>query len=435
MTYGGDKMYHEIFNDIVEIMQQDYAGCKDKMGWDYPDIFKSKLAKLEQQNELNPNSFVELVNDYLIDFKDYHVYFKLKSDSSYKERTVGFCVRRYKDKLYVTDVTHEKRLQIGDIIHSINGYSIQQLVDLHKRELIETEAEREDWTTVLRKYDICHVNREGKQYRLKLQFYESQNRQSVYKIESLNQETLLMTISDFTNPDSIRQMIEENDGLLRNTEHLIIDVRNNAGGSDTSFRALIPFIFSEGTGTYQLDDKYDMAFHATERNCQLMIDKFQQSLKNIKDKFVKRSIQALMKKWEENRGKGFVKFNDITEKKFTITGTVKPKNIIILIDTLTASSAEIFADICKLSSKVQIVGRPTSGMNDYANLTCMTWNDTFELWYPTSRLTCLDHSHMTTSRVEPDIYIPWTPEHIHKDKDIKCALKLLEKQRKVPIDK
>jgi hypothetical protein len=46
--------------------------------------------------------------------------------------------------------------------------------------------------------------------------------------------------------------------------------------------------------------------------------------------------------------------------------------------------------------------------------------------YPTSRLSRIDKGEgMTGKGIEPDIYIPWTPEHLETDVDLKRALQVL----------
>ena len=67
-----------------------------------------------------------------------------------------------------------------------------------------------------------------------------------------------------------------------------------------------------------------------------------------------------------------------------ITGTNKPHSVVVLSDVNCGSSGDSFVEICKKSSKVTVIGRPTKGLNDYSNLSCQKWDDGFELWYPTS---------------------------------------------------
>ncbi|REJ19901.1 MAG: hypothetical protein C6W57_00655 [Caldibacillus debilis] len=70
-------MYEEIFLEVVSIVRNDYAGCLDKKGWDRPEPYLETIRRLEAQQALTPAKFHELVQDYLLDFKDPHMYFLL----------------------------------------------------------------------------------------------------------------------------------------------------------------------------------------------------------------------------------------------------------------------------------------------------------------------------------------------------------------------
>ncbi|AVR00387.1 hypothetical protein OBCHQ24_15710 [Oceanobacillus iheyensis] len=57
------------------------------------------------------------------------------------------------------------------------------------------------------------------------------------------------------------------------------------------------------------------------------------------------------------------------------------------------------------------------------------WDDQFELMYATSRLDQLDTRKPDAERgIKPDVYIPWTPEHINKDIDLEEAMKLIQEK-------
>lgn len=72
---------------------------------------------------------------------------------------------------------------------------------------------------------------------------------------------------------------------------------------------------------------------------------------------------------------------------------------------------------------------PTAGLNDYSNLAVMEWADTFALYYPTSWLSIIDKGEgMSGIGIQPHIHIPWTPEHIQEDVDLKLALQLLQNE-------
>lgn len=106
-------MYSEIFTEIVSILHHDYAGCHDKKGWENPEYYAKKINILEAKNELTPALFVEIAQDYLLDFKDRHMYFILSNSVNQKNYTNGFKVRRYHDSLYVTEIETKKGFKKG----------------------------------------------------------------------------------------------------------------------------------------------------------------------------------------------------------------------------------------------------------------------------------------------------------------------------------
>jgi hypothetical protein len=46
--------------------------------------------------------------------------------------------------------------------------------------------------------------------------------------------------------------------------------------------------------------------------------------------------------------------------------------------------------------------------------------------YPTSKVASVLEKRFTYNGIDPHIYIPWTPEHIESDLDLKEALKILD---------
>ncbi|WP_052256518.1 hypothetical protein [Salinicoccus sp. YB14-2] len=70
----------------------------------------------------------------------------------------------------------------------------------------------------------------------------------------------------------------------------------------------------------------------------------------------------------------------------------------------------------KKSDKVTVVGRPTMGIMNYFNVVTVDYGD-YEFDYSISKMT----GEATFGReggVEPDIYIPWTPDHFRSDVDL-----------------
>lgn len=415
-----------ILEEIIEIMHKDYAGFQDKMGWDRPDYYRNKLTELKTNESICSDEFEELINDYLSDFEENHMFFGRTDQVAKPQKEVGFQVRRYDNYLYVTTVTHEQEIAVGMKIESIDGQTIPLMADQSRKSFKEALPERQDWNKILlsaSKVKISIPDNEPKEFQLTK--FDKEIRKSIYKVEVEN-EIAFITLTDFVNPDAIAKLIEDNRNLLETVSSWIVDVRVNYGGSDSSFFPLLSYIMPpEGVDLSDTDEK--MFVNCTEASAKRELDMFEQELAEIEDEQARHFLEVFKREWTVNRGKGFVEFNlsDILSDLF-IAGTVEPKKVIILSDYMCGSSGESFVEVCKKSSKVTVIGRATMGLNDYANLVCAKWEEGFEFLYPTSRLSRIDANNgMTGVGVPPDIYIPWTPEHLSKDIDKIKALQIL----------
>ncbi|MER2127812.1 hypothetical protein NSQ62_07265 [Solibacillus sp. FSL H8-0523] len=126
-------MYKEIFNAIVTITHNDYAGFEDKEGWDRPNEFSRKIDHLENKNTLDDALFSRLVNEYLLDFDDKHIYFTVNQAYTFNNKTCGFRVKWFDDALYIIATKEEQRLNIGDKIISIDGKTVKEISELEQK--------------------------------------------------------------------------------------------------------------------------------------------------------------------------------------------------------------------------------------------------------------------------------------------------------------
>jgi hypothetical protein len=382
-----------VFKEIVHIMHNDYAGWKDKKGWDRPDYFLGKLKD---------GDFAKIVNEYLLDFRDKHIYFTDLQPERNVAQDRGFKVRRFEDKLYVTEVGAESRLKKGMALVALGGHSIMELREQHERLLAETNAERENWAPILRLYKYGKTD-DGQE--IEFRFYQKTEYRPVHAVKKLNEKTLLMTMTDFANSDSIIRMMDEHKDLLESMENWIIDVRVNYGGGDASYYNLLPYLMPE-EGAELADPDEKMFFNCTQANSQRQLEGVKEQVKGVQDEQTLVFLNAWQREWERNRGKGFVEFDfsEFVPDTF-VKGKSVPKSIIVLTDVFCGSAGDSFIENCKKSRKVTVIGRPTAGLNDYANLAIKRWDEGYELWYPTSRLSRIDSDRgMTGVGIQPHIY-------------------------------
>jgi len=421
--------YTAIFRDIISITHHDYAGWEEKQGWDNPEAFLNEINSYELSQKMTVEIFKKIVDEYLLDFKEPHMFFTFNESDMIKNKDVGFQVRRFEDALYVTEIGQEKRIYKGAKIISIDGESISSLSEIKSKKLREVHPERENWNKILLESKSCNfIDENGMFQTMEIISFNSEKKSSCYTIKALNDQTLLLTLTDLENPDAISDLIESYHNELDTCTNLIVDVRKNAGGSTSAFNPILPYIFPKGFKSGEIEVE-EMEFNCTDRNTELIIQEYYDVLQLIEDKETIKMMESFKTQFEKNRGKGFIVFDFsefIEETKSNLKGRDLPKKIFVLSDVYCGSAGDAFVQMCKSSSKATIIGRATMGLNDYSNLVTKTWNDQFSLHYPTSRLkkkTKIDAIH--GKGVIPDIYIPWTPAHIKEDIELKKAMGLI----------
>lgn len=410
----------DIFDEIANIMQNDYSGCVVKKDWSNTEKYKQKLVELQSENMLTREKYKEIVDDYLLDYKDNHVIF-LDKNSKDNNFSLGFSVRRFENKLYVQNVWEEKTgLKKGDAIIEIDGQDIDKVAQNNLKLLFNQSNERQLWKNVLAKFESCLVEHEsGAKFQIKLRKYPPHSEKSKYTCELINENTVLMGFNDFTNYNEMQELMDKNEEILTGTKNLIIDVRKNSGGYDSLFYALLEYIFPYN---FVLKDDYDMFFLHTERNYKNRMRMLNEYLKENDDETIRNFIKDL----KVNRGKGFVSDSDCG-KEHIIKGRKGPEKVIVMIDRYCGSSGDSFAAICKKSPKITLIGRPTFGVIDYSNVAQQILEDGFSLIYPTSVMNSVNYGKgIDNIGVQPDVYIPWTPEHIKRDVDLEKAKELLK---------
>ncbi|MCB0544907.1 MAG: hypothetical protein KDC70_15375 [Saprospiraceae bacterium] len=207
-------------------------------------------------------------------------------------------------------------------------------------------------------------------------------RPAVYTLNSLDDHTLLLRVP--TMNASVRleldSLITANKDLLARTPRLIIDCRDNGGGSDITFYPLRPYVY---TGPAR---GYHFRIYATADN----IEKYA-ALGSDRDypKKQRRGYKKMAKKLRKQKGRmyGFCEY--VRNKPQWISPN--PKKVAILIDGGCASSCEQFLFYARQSKRVTLIGTNTAGIADYGNLHHLNSpGEKFVLYYPTARSCRID---------------------------------------------
>ncbi|MCM3399181.1 S41 family peptidase [Oceanobacillus profundus] len=404
----------EIFKDIQEIMSNDYAGHIDKINVNYPGLYKIT-------NDTDDHTFEETIQDYLLDFQDGHLWFASKNKTLPNR---GFSVRRYEDALYVTEAPQENRIVIGDKIIKIDGEDILAMALKHHKRLEDKLPERQKWDNVIRRSTSIQVKRGEESFEFNLSNYVPKPHQGIHTFKLLENETAFMQIENFFEEKPIRQMVNNNREVLGQIKNLIIDVRVNRGGNDEFYFSLLHYIFDRELQFPNLFAEDELMYtNYTERNCKLWISELREYMKQELDQSTIESLKEEISLFETNYGKGFQEVPEDTD--FEIKGSSSPAHIYVLSDSYCGSSGDTFVSNAKKSPKVTVVGRATRGNIDYFNQVTVDYGD-FEFWYGVSKM----HSNYSINGkgVEPDIYIPWTPNQLEEDKDLEYIQELIGKR-------
>ncbi|KIO76473.1 hypothetical protein TH53_14640 [Pedobacter lusitanus] len=193
----------------------------------------------------------------------------------------------------------------------------------------------------------------------------------------LSPQTFYIQIGTFNqrNAKSIDSLLQANSVLLKKTPNLILDLRNNGGGADFSYRGLIPYFYTNpiktvGPDILSSDDNIAGWAGLLKMN----------NIPEDQKVFIREKIAAM----EQHKNE----FIDLGEDKDLVLDSVSvfPKKIVVLINKGCGSTTEQFLLAAKQSKKVTIMGQNSAGVLDYANVrdipfSCMP----YALHYATSR--------------------------------------------------
>ncbi|MDF2852242.1 S41 family peptidase [Sphingobacterium multivorum] len=219
--------------------------------------------------------------------------------------------------------------------------------------------------------------------------------------KSISPDIFYMKISSFgyENIAPFKELIEKNKEKIESSKGLIIDVRNNGGGTDDVYQPLLPYILTNPIRIMSVE------FFATHTLVNGLRD---YAIKNIKQDSLNevKRIDEDLREYRENIGK-FVLYGD---KKVIIDTIVinkkSPQQVIILVNRNVASSAENFLFSSRQSKKVKIMGTPSMGALDYGSIREFKFGcDNYQLLLPTYRSTRLPQYPIDNIGIQPDIYL------------------------------
>lgn len=220
-------------------------------------------------------------------------------------------------------------------------------------------------------------------------------------VEEINAKTLLLRIPSFseTQKSAIDSVILANRSEILKTENLIIDLRNNGGGSDGSYEEIIPFLYTNPIRVVGVE------FLSTKLNNQRMLDFINKPEWGVDEegkKWAKTSYDTL----EKHLG-SFVNLDStiISVQQFD-TIYQYPKNVGIIIHKGNGSTTEQFLLAAKQSKKVKLFGTTTFGVLDISNMNFVPSPcGEFELGYSLSKSYRIPSMTIDSKGIQPDYFL------------------------------
>jgi hypothetical protein len=217
------------------------------------------------------------------------------------------------------------------------------------------------------------------------------------KFRVLDNETAIFEMPSFGKLDYVAPtaaLIKKNENILKNTKHLIVDLRNNSGGSVLVYEKLMPYLYTNPIlqeGGYVL---------ATPDNIKDGYSKeYPEASDSIRNTFKKRLIKLKAHEGE------LYKLYPIDTIRFK-TVYKNPERVSFLVNGGTGSAAELFLLEAKQSKKVKLYGQNSAGAVDYTEFIKIEMPcKYYTLYYPACKSLRLPDYPLDNIGIKPDVEI------------------------------
>ena len=256
-----------IFEDVVSIMTHDSSTIKDRKGCD-PEPFREKMT-----DDMTDDAFLYQVKTYLASFGIIgHISFQNK-----KARQKGFLLRVMDHQLYVEKANEDTGLQAGDQILALDGSDLEQVASLHKDYFISKTPERHyrEWADLISQSTRVTLLREGVEKTIEVVPSREPIQDQIFW-KRLDDEILYLRLDNFMDEGAISRVYQECLPMMTEVKFLLIDVRQNGGGTDSLYLPLLHLGLEKDQGYDSLDwDDDGMEILYTERNVDLRLKDFE----------------------------------------------------------------------------------------------------------------------------------------------------------------
>jgi hypothetical protein len=434
----------DVFSKVVQKLQINYIGYIDKITPNTKEFARITDSVQHAVNKANPIQCLTLINRWIAFFKDGHVSLRVNDELSKDSIRLLF---QNAEQAPVTEADFKKYIDTHTgQLDSLEGiweddaktYRFAVMRDGHKANRFTGFVLKADSVYWMPGQVKFKMEKTGKQYRmiyfnsiyhvpgaapvqvtqrlmrlhLPLSIYnlnksypgKASNVAAVVKSRNpsfaiLDSNTCLLTIPSagtFIYKHEIDSMLNRFDAVIKRTPHLIIDVRNNLGGTETCFDNVMPLLYTRPvTSPWSLvlstPDNINEVYAVTD-------------YPGVSDSLKKVFIQ-----WADSLRAHI----NTTYELLPVTTEVRktifpyPQKVSILINEYCASSTEIFLQRARQSDKVKLYGHHTLGAFDYsdANSSKVAGCNWYKLRYSTSRTGTAFSEPIDGKGFQPDVVI------------------------------
>lgn len=427
-SFGQVCNCNSVMNKVLYLTKSKYAGYAYKTG---TKEYKRLVQEVKKKSDVTPeNKCGDLIFEYLKYFADKHIWFyeQLSYDQYAKlSRTVTFSELTKKradswEGLWNMDDNKFTLLFIRKG-NKLSGYVVDAKVKGYKKGDLKmevylsgtdyaTSVGYERWNGVVEKqYRISRISDSV----ISTDIFEykkiSQDSLSAYCIRpaynrdfrpkiAVNGKSVVLTIPSFlySRYKEVDSLVNEFDSIIKKSDNLIIDLRDNYGGSTEVSYPVYKYLYTQPLEI----------FGACNLAIPEGIEAYKKSLADTLN-YTKEELifyRKLVDTFSKSIGK--IICDSIEIRKFPEV-LPSPKNVAIIMNEHTLSAAELFILIAQQSKKVKIFGEYSAGTVDFgASLEHNTGCKKYTLLLPMQTNTDYPLKKYDIKGIKPDVFIPET---------------------------
>jgi len=237
----------------------------------------------------------------------------------------------------------------------------------------------------------------------------------------LSRDTVLLTLPSFKDPyaAAVRALVEDHRAQLESHRNWIVDVRDNGGGADLTYAPLLPWLLD---GSYPV---HRAEFLVTPANI-----KAQEGIcgQTSEQKACMEMIAPIVAKMRAAPNGSMVLGGDarVDVESPGKREAKAPAKVAVLVDRDCGSTCEQFLLTVRSGFRVKLVGRPSAGVIDVANMRPYPLPSGRMLKYGTSRSTRAADMRIDTIGIPPDILLPRPADDAGKRAEVARVQRWLE---------